>query len=286
MRAVIRLFILLMLLPLPAFASGMQDVQVERLAHVDAARRQARFNLVTRELAVAITSTPSHAVRALGLYEWEIATEHRLVFLNVAPQVGEDSSAWADLVESGDPNPVAYSPGVSIRKGLPWGFEVGARTHWLGVSRQMIVGGYGRVVPFGGWTKVPDISIQAGYTGLVGNDQLKLGVFDLHLSVGYTFTAPPAGDKTGTVFSPYGGYGLLVMDARPGAVDIDRVAPVTGFTDRAGPGVDPRDYQLHRIFGGMDVGSARARFRFSGEAVFPRGGTVVAGITMGIAAQF
>ena len=283
MRAVRPLLILLIaLLAAPASAAGFDDIDVDRLNDLEPSRRQARFNYVVRELAMAATPSPNHAVAALGFYELEAGLETRLAFIHTTAADGEATSPWDDLVRDGDPSPVYFSPGLVLRKGLPYGFEVGGRASWILLTRQFVLSGYGRIVPFGGWKKVPDIAVQLGYTGYVGNDQLQLGVFDLDLTVGYTFKLSGTETRRGTTFSPFGGYSFLLADASPGQTDVDLVTAVSGDAERAGPGANPLDYQFHRIVLGIDIGGGGASFRVGADVSFPRAGAVTAAVNIAV----
>ena len=283
MRAVrLLLTLLAVLLTTPAAAAGLDDISVDRLNAVEPSRRQARFNSVVRELAMAMTPSPNHAVAALGLYELEAGVETRLAFIHTGPALGEATSPWQDMVEDGDPLPVYFSPGLVLRKGLPFGFEVGGRASWILLTRQFMVSGYGRAVPFGGWSKVPDVAIQWGYTGYVGNSQLQLGVFDLDVTIGYSFDIAGSATKRTTTISPFGGYSFLLADATPGQVDIDFVDPVSGDAERAGPGVNPLDYRFHRIVLGVEIGGGGAAFRIGGDVSFPRTGAITAAVNVAV----
>lgn len=277
------LFVLL--LPASAMAAPPYDIAVVGLEKIEPSRRQARFDFVARELALTISGPPGYAAAALGMYEAELAFENRVSFIHAAADTGESSSPWDDLTESGEADSVAFLPGVMIRKGLPFSFEVGGRMSWFTGSRQFVVGGFGRWVPFGNWDKVPDISIGMGYDGLVGNDQLELGTFHLDLSLGYSFKLNLRGTRPGTRFSPFAGYQFLQSHARPG-VSVDQVGAVTGWAENAAPGVDPRSFRYHRGFVGMEVRGGGFAFRFAFDAGFPRSAPIVAGLNVTLALRF
>ena len=268
-----------------AHAGAPYDIVVTGLDAVEPARRQARFDFVTRELAMTIAAPPNFAVAAMGVLEGELSFDNRIAFVHAAPRPGEGSSAWEDLTESGEPDQVAFVPALTVRKGLPYSFEIAGRFGWHAGSRQFLVGGFGRWVPFGNWEKVPDVAISLGYTGLVGNDQLELGVFQLDLSVGYTFLMNLRGTRPGTRFSPFAGYSFLQSHARPG-VTLDSLSPVTGWADRALPGVDPRASRYHRGFVGMEVRAGAVSFRVGANASFPRKSAVLAGVDVSLGLRF
>jgi hypothetical protein len=260
------------------------DIVVERLGQVDAAHRQGRFDFVVREMALSLSGAPTYAVASLGLYEFEISTDHRLAFLHVTED-GPGTSPWQDLTESGEPGAIGYMPTFTFRKGLPWSFEVGGNAGWIAGTRQFLVGGYGRWAFVGGWDKVPDVAVQVGYDGYVGNPQLDLGVFELDLSVGYTFKASAKRERPGTRFSPFAGYSYLMTHAKPVA-DVDEVVAVTAWAKDVQPGVDPRDFRFHRFFGGMEVLSGQVAFRFSGDLSVPRNGPLFGAFNLSLGARF
>jgi hypothetical protein len=284
MRAM-RLLLLFVLLPTLAHA-GLKDVTVDKLEDLDPSRRQTQFDFVVRQLALATAAPPHHAVSALGLYELEVGLDNRIAFVQSDPQPGERSSAWQDLTEDGAPSPVQYVPRLTVRKGLPWAIEVGGSAGWLAATRQFVVGGYGRWAALDNWPKVPDLAIQMGYQAYVGNDQLDMGTFDLDVSLGYTFAARSTGTKPGSAFSPYVGWSLLAMHARPGTVQVDGVGAVTAWAGQARPGVDPRNFLFHRVFGGVEIQTGPIGFRLGGDVSFPRGGPILAAATLTTAIRF
>ena len=191
----------------------MKDLRVDRLENIERSERQASFNWVTRELAMAIAAPPTHSVSSLGMFEFELSTDHRLAFVH--DSTGAGRAPWTEMSEDGEGSEVQYIPRVTLRKGLPYSFELGGNLGWIGISRQFVVGGYARWAMLDGWTKVPDAAIQLSYDGYIGNDQLDLGVFQLALSIGYSFdTRAPMSDK-GSEFSPFVGYGFLMSHAAP-----------------------------------------------------------------------
>ena len=264
-------------------AAGMNDLQVDQLSNVERSKRQGSFDWVVRELALSIAAPPTHSVSSLGMFEFELSTDHRISFVH--DENGSGSSPWSELSEDGDASVVQYIPRVVIRKGLPYSFEVGGNVGWLGISRQFVVGGYGRWAMLDGWKKVPDAAIQISYDGYVGNNQLDLGVFQLALSVGYTFDTRSALSASGSRFSPFVGYGYLMTHAQP-LTEVPNISSVTAWADEAAPGVDPRDFRAHRFFGGMQVRNGQVQFRIAADVSGPRGGPLVAGVNLSLGARF
>jgi len=275
---------LLLLLSLsgPATAA-MKDLRIDRLAELERSERQATFDWVVRELAIAIAAPPTHSVASLGMFEFELSTDHRLTFVHDG--TGAGSSPWSELTEDGEGSAVQYIPRVLVRKGLPYSFEVGGNIGWLGISRQFVVGGYGRWAVLDGWTKVPDAAIQISYDGYIGNDQMDLGVFQLALSIGYTFETRSALSASGSQFSPFVGYGYLMSHAQP-LSELEGVGPVTAWAEDAAAGVDPREFRVHRFFGGMQIRTGQAQFRISADVNGPQNGPLVAAVNLSLGARF
>jgi hypothetical protein len=265
---------LLLLLPTASLAAP-KDVQPALLEELPRSERQSRFVFVVQELTAALAASPTWSVGSLGLYEFEFSVDNRLAFVHPDPQPGQAPSGWQATTEDGKPAPVVHAPRLSFRKGLPWSFEVGGDVGWMTATRQFVVGGYGRWAGLDGWTKVPDLAVQMGYHGYVGNDQLDLGWFDFDVSIGYTFDARSSQTRLGSRFSPFAGYTLLLAHGRPNGAP-DGVQKVTAWADQAPAGSDPRDMHLHRAFGGVEVWTGSFLFRVSGEATFLRGGRPVA----------
>jgi len=279
LRSVLLLLIASLVLPLPAYAAS--DIVVENLRHTDPASRQASLNFVVRELAMTLASPPTYAVGALGLYEFELSTNHRLAFVHTDPDGPGGTSAWNDLSEANEPSTVQYVPSIVFRKGLPWSLEAGGEIGWLATSRQFKVGGYGRWAFLGGWDKVPDVAVRVAYDGYVGNEQLDAGVLQLDFSVGYTFKASSKAEAAGTRFSPLVGYAFLMAHANPVA-EVGGVGPVTAWVKNAEAGSDPRDFRFHRFFGGMELRSGQVVFRFGADVTVPRGGPLMAGMNLSL----
>ncbi len=273
-----------------AYAAFPDDVVVGRLANVETSRRQADLDFVVRELAGLISGPPVHEVGSLGYLEFEFSFDNRVGFLHTDPLAGEDVSAWDALSEDGDATRVGYLPTFRFRKGLPWSFEAGIDFAWLAGSRQMVLGGYGRWAFLDGWRKVPDMALSLGYTGYIGNDELDLGVFDLALSIGYTFDVASKGGvvRPATKFSPFAGYQYLMAHAAPGFVDVDGIGPVSAWVDDEDPlvGVDPSRFRYHRAFVGLGIGSGEVVFRMSGDFTFARDAPVSVGFNIGLGVSF
>ena len=110
-----------------------------------------------------------------------------------------------------------------------------------------------RAAPLEGYRQAPDIAIQVGYAGYIGNDELELGVLDWSGTISYTM---PFGNLVGihnATFAPYLGAGQLILHAEPRMTADQQqalgVRPVSGFKGSevydAVEGDDFRPTQVH-----------------------------------------
>lgn len=267
-------------------AASANEIDLERLKDREPHLRQASFEFVVKDLAMILSGPPSFPVGSLGLYEFEISLTNRLGFVHLDPPDFETNSPWNDVSPTGEASRLIWMPSLQFRKGLPYSFEIGGDVGWVGVSRQVKVGGYGRVAFLDGWTKVPDAALQLGYTGYVGNDQLDLGVFELDLSVGYTFHTPSSSGRGTTFFSPFVGYSYLMAHARPRATQSEGITAVSAVTDEAEDGVDPRNFRFHRGFLGIETRLDQLSFRVGVDATLARSAPVSIGLDMSLGVRF
>ena len=202
---------------LPAHAAWPDDVSLEALADDPGSTQDSRnaYSTVVRELGVAIANPSMGAARTSGMNGFDIQLVNSLAFIDARSGRASDPAPWQRVREDGDASRTMWLPGVNVRKGLPLGLEVGGRFSYVGMSRQTVVGGYGRWGLVEGYRQAPDIVVQIGYSAYVGNDQIDLGVMDCSGSIGYT---APFGRKAGLnegTFSPFVGGGVYVIDASP-----------------------------------------------------------------------
>lgn len=222
-----------------AYAAFPDDVMLTQLntwrgTTVDDAQQiRGAYATVVRQLGAAIMNAPVTPSETLGLNGFDVATSHSFAFLSAKGASINQPAPWERVHADGDPSHVMWRPGVTLRKGLPLSLEVGANWSWVGFSRQSVIGGFGRWSVFEGWRQGPDVSMQLGYSGYVGNDELELGALDGSLSVGYTM---PLGYLIGinqADIAPFAGLGFVRINAAPvldGATQDELgIGPVSGL---------------------------------------------------------
>lgn len=267
------LLLALTLLPHAALAAWPEDVTLSGMTEhdgvpvLDGTVLAADYEQLVRELAAGIgtaTVLPAHTLGAKG---FEIALETNLAFTDVYRETANVPTAWERAHEGEAPGPLMFTPGLLVRKGLPFGFELGFRGQWVGGSRQGIVGGYVRGSLVEGFKPWPDLNVHLGYTAYVGNDELDLGVFDAGMTLGSRFQVGGATLKSGQV-SPYLDITLQVVNVGP-TIDAD-TANAIGAVSYGADSVDPDTLPAEgaiatgRFSGGLEVTAAAFVLRLSG----------------------
>ena len=205
----------------PAFAAFPDDVSLSALdswrgTTVDNNRVKGdAYDIVVRQLAAGVMNAPLAPAETLGLNGFDVSYSNTFAFLSARGKSVNNPAPWERVQVDGDPTHVLWRPGVTIRKGLPLSLEVGGTWSWVGFSRQTALGGFARWSVFEGWDNAPDVSMQIGYSGYIGNDELELGALDGSLSFGYTV---PLGYLVGinqADIAPFAGVGFVKANAAP-----------------------------------------------------------------------
>ncbi|MFH1464711.1 MAG: hypothetical protein ABIO70_10025 [Pseudomonadota bacterium] len=200
-------------------ALAAEDVSLSALGQwngtsVDPTIAGDAYGTVVNQLGLAVANKPMAPGETLGVFGFEVGLASTVAF-NETKEDNGDPSPWERVHESGAPKAVLWIPWLQARKGLPLSFEIGGNLGYIAFSHQTVFGGYGRWAPWEGYHPIPDLSLQVGYSGYVGNDELELGALDWSATLGYTL---PFGTLVGinqAQFSPYLGIGQVVVHAAP-----------------------------------------------------------------------
>ena len=242
----------------------------------------AGYQTLVKELASTIGNPMMTPAETLGINGFYVGIANSFAFVRTGTIDGQNPTGW-DLADP-DEDPAAYYfvPSVQIRKGLPASLEFGANFSWLGFSRTGALGGYARWAPFEGYRRFPDVALQVGYAGYIGNDELEVGVLDVGATIGYTV---PFGVTEGihqATFSPFFSVGQDRIHAAP-RVDLtgtrleDRVTEVSGF--RTDDGFDAAFAPL-RIGGGFRIVNGDYTATFA--ASYPFGSIPTVSMALGV----
>lgn len=262
----------LMLVGAPAMAATPSDVDLGALAYwngisVDTESiRTNAYHRVVRELGAAIANKPMAPGDTLGAYGFEVLVSSTVGFISGVG--GSVPSAWERVQSDGQASPSLWIPRISIRKGLPASLDIGASMGLISSSRQTVFGAYGRWSPLEGYRQAPDLALQLGYSGYVGNDQLEAGAMDLSATTGYTFRFGRVLGVNHATFTPYAGIGSIRVHARP-RLTVDEqlelgVGAVSGFKKDQGTGIYDESFSPFQTHLGFRLVSSSFQLVISG----------------------
>jgi hypothetical protein len=224
------------------------------------------YETLVAELGTAIANKPMHPAKTLGAAGFDMSASNTFVFYKANTDGQGQPTAWERAHIDEDPGAYMFIPEVQARKGLPFSLEGGVNLGWIGNSRTGLFGGYGRVGIIEGYKPAPDVTLQFGYSGYVGNDELDLGVLDIGVSVGSTF---PFGTYPGinqAQFSPFLNFTTMRISATP-LVDQETIDTI-GAKSFGRKDVNAKDagnrkspIVLPRIGGGMNITNGAVTFR-------------------------
>lgn len=241
------------------------------IASVDRVQVSADYAQLIREVG-ALVGTPAIAPPATtGTRGFEVTVEGGVGMIDTygarEREVFGRPSPWARAQASGEAPAIAWSPGIGIRKGLPFSTEVWLAGRWLGASRQGAIGGGIRAALLEGRRGWPDLGVHLGYHGYVGNRELRLGVLEAGVSLGGTVV--PTRDGAGrTRLQPYVDVSLLSITAAPllDAATATTIGAVAYGRRSSDPDAIPtaRAQTLPRFTAGLQFDGPRFLVRFTG----------------------
>jgi hypothetical protein len=209
---------------------------------------EGNFRSFARQLAATFSSaglTPAQSIGSLG---FAVAIESGLV------SVPQESSPWPTTA----PVPsVLFVPSVSVRKGLPYSFELGARAAWLSANRLGAASVGLRWAVSEGINALPDIVIGASLTTLINAPQMQVATAGTSLTVGRRFVV-----RETVGLSPYLGWNLAFVSAvsdlidfspNPSLSDSDLARPGDAGNARFAP-LSPIENSHNRFYAGCEVG--------------------------------
>ena len=144
------------------------------------------YRQLVMEVGTMVANKPTMPAETLGTHGFALDLGSSFVMTEAIDRKGEPSP-WDRAHVDQDAGAYKVVPTLSARKGLPLSTEVGLTAGWIGGSTAGLLSGYGRVAIFEGYKPFPDLSLQLGYGGLVGNDELDVSTLDLGVTMGSTY---------------------------------------------------------------------------------------------------
>lgn len=258
----------MLMLSTPAMARWPEDVTLSAMLDHNGQRITAPvsddYRQLITELGTAISNKPISPAGTLGAFGFDFSLQNAFVFTS-ARGTPTDPSPWERAAPDEDPSPWMFVPTFTARKGFAASFEFGTTAGWVGMHRQGVFGAFGRLGVIEGYKPYPDLTVQMGYSGYIGNVELDMGVLDFSVRLGqnYAFGAFP--EINTAQFEPYLDYSLLRITAAP-RLD-PAVAQAIGATryysfgqaDDAEPAIG-----VHRFAAGFQVTNGTVHFRAAG----------------------
>jgi hypothetical protein len=175
------------------------------------------YQELVKELGVSIANKPMAPGESLGINGFYVGVANTFAFVRTGTTDGVHPTGWDLASEEEDPQTYLFIPWIQVRKGLPASLEVGANAGWIGRTSTGVLGVYGRWSVVEGYRRIPDVALQVGYAGYIGNDELELGVLDMSATVGYSLPFGVTQGINQAVFSPYVSVGVNQIHAAPRA---------------------------------------------------------------------
>ncbi len=243
--------------PQDIIVSGMDSYQGQSAGTADEVNQAWRT--VVKDLGTGIANKAQGGA-TLGMDGFDLSMGASTVFVH-GHRYNGGPTAWELAREGNQAAGALFIPELQVRKGLPLSLEAGARVGWVSFTRQGIVGAYGRFAPLEGQPKLPELAMQLGYTGYIGNDELDLGVADASLSLGKTVAfASMQRSKTRTVH-PHAGVGFNWIRATP-LLSEERLGELNISSMRAKKSAPDYDAEMRQlvIHAGMRIVSGDVGF--------------------------
>jgi len=165
---------------------------------------QSDFDQIAREAGTAITYRALAPAEPGGLTGFDISV--------AVSAVKVDSTLWTLVTSDSVSSDYLYVPSIRVRKGLPFGIDVGASYAQIPGEDFKVVGGELQWALLEGSVATPAFALRGHYSKLLGVDDIDLTSYgaDAVISKGFA------------IFTPYAGIGAVQMngDYNPFSVDV------------------------------------------------------------------
>lgn len=162
---------------------------------------QDDFNKLTKEAGSALGYRNMAPAAALGITGFDVGAEFTAV------SIDKSSRYWNSAFGNDAPSYLVI-PKIRVRKGLPFGIDVGAMYSYIPDSNVKLYGAELSKAIIDGGMAAPAVGIRATYTKLAGVDDLGLQTYgiDASISKGFLFITPYAGAGIMRINSQANGY--------------------------------------------------------------------------------
>lgn len=186
---------------------------------------QDEFNKLSKEAGAALGYRNMAPAAPLGITGFDIGGEVAAV------KIDKNSSYWNKAFNNDGPTYLVI-PKIRVRKGLPFGIDVGAMYSYVPDSNIKLYGAEISKSILDGTMATPAVGVRATYTKLAGVDDLALQTYGVDASI-----------SKGILFiTPYAGAGMLWINSE-----------AKGSLKALAPALTKENTSIPRVFGGVVV---------------------------------
>jgi hypothetical protein len=160
---------------------------------------QDEFKNFSEELGLALSYNMLGPSNNLGLTGFEIGGAVSFADIN------QNASYWQKVTADHNPPDFLVIPRLIIRKGLPWGIDIGASYLQIPNTNISLVGGEVKIAVLKDSIATPAIGLRAAYSALMGVDYLSMRVIDASIGI----------SKKLLIFEPYAGISDVFIMSKP-----------------------------------------------------------------------
>ncbi len=190
----------------PTFA-GRLDLNLSNFADCDpngaCSPMVADYETFMAEYAFGVAPKRMAPAETLGYSGFYVGFENSISPL---PTGSAANTRWNIGTPSDDLPAYMFTPGIHIRKGLPFSFEIGSTVNFPALSHLVTLGGEVKWALFEGYRKgwrafLPDIAVRGSIVRIMGESDVDMSIVGVDGSISYAFA--PGGAVT---LTPYAGY--------------------------------------------------------------------------------
>ena len=168
---------------------------------------QENFESLATELGILMSPKMMATADTLGEAGFEFGLATSFTTIN-------NTEEYWQVVNDGDPDSVMNTIQLQVRKGLPFGMEIGATLTQLAASKMMHINGMFAISLNEGVWKAPDITLRFFGGRLAGVGELNLSTAGGDAVMSKEFSLDGVGTMT-----PYAGYEFLYVNANTKLID-------------------------------------------------------------------
>jgi hypothetical protein len=205
--------------------SSVQAADISFIRGID----QSALKSLGKEAGAALGYKNMAPAAPLGITGFDIGAEIEFI------SIESNSSYWKAAFNDDAPS-YLFFPKIRVRKGLPFGIDIGAMYSYVPGSNVKLYGAELSKAIFDGGVATPAVGVRATYTKLAGVSDLGLQTFGVDASVSKGFL----------IVTPYAGAGLMW-------VNIEAKGDLKTKSQALGINLNSENITVPRVFGGLKI---------------------------------